>query len=113
MPLGLKMSQNVFFQRKVDQVFENCKGTVGIADDIQVFVTDDSHDWPLHEDMERAQKVGINLNWDKCIVGWKSCTFFGNIYTPQGVMSEPKNAQVIKQMQASSTKKNFSYVLVW
>ena len=47
------MSQDVF-QRKVDQVFGNCKGTVGITNDKQVFGTDDNHDHHLHEAMERT-----------------------------------------------------------
>ena len=55
MHFGLKMSQNVF-QRKIDQAFENCKGAVGIADDIQVFGTDDNHDLHLHEAMEITGK---------------------------------------------------------
>ena len=46
MPFGLKMSQDVF-QKKIDQAFENCKCAVGIADDIQVFGTDDNHDLHL------------------------------------------------------------------
>ena len=103
MPFGLKMSQGVF-QKKIDQAFENCKGVVGIADDIQVFSTDDNHDLHLHEPMERMRKAGIKLNYAKCTIKSKSCNFFGNMYTPQGVMPDPKKVQVIKQMQAPSTK---------
>ena len=92
------------FQKKIDQAFENCKGAVGIADDIQVFGTDDKHDLHLHEAMERMRKVGIKLNYDKCIINSKSCKFFCNTYPPQGVMPDPKKVQAIKQMQAPSTK---------
>ena len=66
MPFGLKMAEDVF-QKKIDQVFVNCKGAVGIADDTQVFSTDDYHDLHLHEAMERMRKAGIKLNYDKCI----------------------------------------------
>ena len=81
MPFGLKMSQDVF-QRKIGQAFENCMGAVGIADDIQVFGNDQNHDLHLHEAMERTRKAGIKLNYDKCTVSSKTCSFFGNIYTP-------------------------------
>ena len=101
-PFCLKMSQDVF-QRKVDQVFENCKGTEGIADNIQVFGTDDNNSLHFHEAIERAQKAGIKLNVHKCIVVSKSCMFFGSIYTPWEVMPDPKKAQAIKQMQTPST----------
>ena len=97
------MSQDVF-QKKIDQAFEKCKGAVGIADDIPVFGTDDNHGLHLHEAMERTKKAGIKLNYDKCIVNSKSCNFFADVYTPQGVMLDPKNVQVIKQMQAPLTK---------
>ena len=62
MAFGLKMSQDIF-QKKIDQAFENCKGAVGIADYIQVFSTDDSHDLHLHGAMERTRKAGIKLNY--------------------------------------------------
>ena len=39
-----------------------CKGAIPIADDIQAFGTDDSHDMPLHEGMERVSSAGIKLN---------------------------------------------------
>ena len=86
------------------QHFDNCKGAVGKADDIQVFSTDDNHDLYFHEAMERTRKADIKLNYDKCITNSKSCNFFGNVYTPQGLMSDPKKVQAIKQMQVPSTK---------
>ena len=94
------MSQDGF-QKKIDQAFENCKGAVGIADDIQVFGTEDNHDLDLHEAMERTRKAGIKLNYDKCITNSRTCNSFGNVYTPQGVLPDPKKVQVIKQMQAA------------
>ena len=36
MPFGLVMSQDVF-QQKMDQILEQCPGTIGIADDVAVF----------------------------------------------------------------------------
>ena len=74
MPFGLKMSQDIF-QKKIDQTYEKCKGAVGIADDIQVFGSDQTHDLHLHEAMERTRKAGIKLNYDKCIVKSRSCSF--------------------------------------
>ena len=111
MPFGLKMSQDVF-QKKIDQAFENCKGAVGIADDIQVFSTDGNYDLDLHDAMERTRKAGIKLNYAKCIINSKSCNFFGNMYTPQGVMPDPKKVQVIKQMQAPSTKQELQSFII-
>ena len=48
MPFGLRMSQDIF-QQKIDQMYENCKGAVGIADDVQVFGNEKTHDRNLHK----------------------------------------------------------------
>ena len=72
-----------------------------MADDIQVFGTDENHDIHLHEAMERVRSAGIKLNFNQKS---KSCTFFGNIYTPQGVKPDPKKVKAIKKMEAPQTK---------
>ena len=46
------MSQDIF-QKKIDQTYEKCKGAVRIADDIQVFGSDQTHDLHLHGAIER------------------------------------------------------------
>ena len=74
MPFGLRMSQDIF-QKKIDQTYEKCKGGVGIADDIQVFGSDQTHDLHLHEAIERTRKAGIKLNYDNGIVKTRSCSF--------------------------------------
>ena len=48
------MSQDVF-QKKIDEMYEKCRGAVGIADDINVFGTESTHDYNIHEAMERAR----------------------------------------------------------
>ena len=62
------------------------------------------HDYSLHEAMEKTRKAGIKLNFAKCIVKAKSCSFFGEIYTPQGVRCDPKKVEAITKMQVPSTK---------
>ena len=54
--------------------------------------------------MERIRKAGIRLNFDKCTVKSKSCSFFGEIQTPQGVKPDPKKVEAIKKLQTPSTK---------
>ncbi|KAI8520241.1 hypothetical protein Bbelb_034980 [Branchiostoma belcheri] len=67
LPFGLKVSQDVF-QREIDDAYRNCRGAIGIADDIQVYGEDDeAHDYNLHEAMEKTRAAGIKLNAEKCI----------------------------------------------
>ena len=42
------MGQDIF-ERKIDQTYENCKGAVGIADDVQVFCNGETHDSMFQE----------------------------------------------------------------
>ena len=39
--------------------------------------------------MECARKAGIKLNFDRCIIKTKCFSFFGNLYTPEGVKLDP------------------------
>ena len=88
----------------MDWTFEWCKGAIPIADDIQVFGTDDNHGMHSHEAMERVRSAGIKLNFDKCVIKSKSCKFFGNVYTPLGVKPDPKKVEAIKKMETPQTK---------
>ena len=95
-PLGLRMSQDIF-QRKIDQNHQNCMGTVGIVDGVQVFGNDSTHDLHLHEAMVRTRNMGIKLNFDICIIKSKSFSFFGNVYSTESTNPDPKKIQTIKQ----------------
>ena len=103
------MSQ--YFQKKIDGTYEKCRGAAGIADDSSVFGTESTHDYKLHEAVERTRKAGIKLNFDKCLAKSKSCGFFGEIYTPQGVKPDPKKVKAIKKMQALSTRQELNSFL--
>ena len=60
---GLNSSQDIF-QKRMDQIFERCNGAIPIADDIQVFGTDDNQEMHLHEAMERVRSKGEF--WEMC-----------------------------------------------
>ena len=110
MSYGLKCSQDVF-QKKMDENFRNCKGAFAIADDIQIYGTESTHDLHLHEAMERTRNAGLKLNYEKCVIRTKSCSFFGNTYTPEGVKPDPKKVEAIKKMEAPQTKQELQSFL--
>ena len=84
----------------MDQTFESFNGAIPIADGIQVFGTADNHGTYLHEAMERVRSAGIKLNFEKCVTKSILCTFFGNVYTPQGVKPDAKKVEAIKKLEA-------------
>ena len=57
-PFGLKMSQDIF-QKKIEQTYENHKGAVGIAEDIQVSGHDRKQVLHLCEAMERTRRADV------------------------------------------------------
>ena len=63
------------FERKIDQTYENCKGAVGIADDVQVFGNKESDDSMFQEAKECMEKIGIIHSFDKFIIKTK-CLFW-------------------------------------
>ena len=107
MPYGIRSSQDKY-QKKMYQAFDKCKGAFAIADDIQVYGSDSNHDMHLHELIERTRQAGLKLNYDKCAIKTKSCTFFGNVYTPKGVMPDSKEVEAIKKMQSPQINKNWN-----
>lgn len=105
LPFGLKVSQDVF-QRKIDETYKGCKGAIGIADDIQVYGRDENtHDYNLHEAMEKTRRAGIKLNADKCIIKERECKFFGLIYSAEGVKPDPTKVDAINHMEEPKDKK--------
>ncbi|KAI8519529.1 hypothetical protein Bbelb_027860 [Branchiostoma belcheri] len=105
LPFGLKVSQDVF-QREIDDAYRNCRGAIGIADDIQVYGEDDeAHDYNLHEAMERTRAAGIKLNAEKCIVKKQECKFFGMVYSKDGVKPDPAKVEAINKMKEPKDEK--------
>ena len=90
MPFELRMSHDIF-QQNIDQTYENGKDAVGVADDVQVFGNEKTHDRNLHEAMECTRKAGIKLNFDKCIIKTNCCSLFGNLYILEGVKPDPRS----------------------
>jgi len=73
------VSQDVF-QAKIDQTFEGCEGTIGIADDIVIFgKSEQEHDHHLHGMLTRCRNTGLKLNPDKCKIKQRKIKFYGVI----------------------------------
>ena len=69
MPFGLKMSQDISVQTKIDQTFQGCEGAAGISDDFVVFRrTTKERDHNMHGMLKRRMKKGLKLNPDNFFV---------------------------------------------
>ena len=75
--MGASLSSDVY-QFKIDKIFEDISQCVGIADDIVIFGYDDhDNDKTLYNVLDRACKVGMKFNPDKCEFKKDSISFYG------------------------------------
>ena len=104
LPFGLNVSQDIF-QLEMDRILEKCSGACGIADDIVVYgKTEKEHDENLRNFMEIATEHGLTLNSTKCDVKKDSVSFFGNMYTAEGMKPDPAKIADLKQMNRPQSR---------
>ena len=98
LPFSLNLSQDVF-QEGMDQILEQCPGTISIADDVGVFGrTEEEHNANLHQLMRAAQKHGLVFNGDKCKIKTSKLHFFGLVFDANGVHPDPARIDDIRRM---------------
>ena len=108
---GLSVSQDIF-QAKMDEILDGLEGVVSIADDITVFgETQSQHDERLAKLMARAREKGLIFNYEKCHIGRSEVTFFGNVYSAQGVRPDPAKVEAIQQIKRPTNVKELQSFL--
>ena len=104
LPFGLCVSQD-YFQQKIDQIIENCPGTVGIADDIACFAASEAeHDRNLLNLMEEAKKNGLVFNSDKCVIKQPQIEYFGMVFSANGMKPDQAKVVDLQAMPAPTSK---------
>jgi hypothetical protein len=104
LPFGLICSQDIF-QKRMDQILEQCDGVINIADDINVHGrTEEEHDRRLRRLMEVARKNGLIFNPKKTKIKAPSITFFGCVYDKEGIHPDPKKVKAIHDMDPPTTQ---------
>ena len=110
LPFGLRVSQDIF-QARMDEILENLPGVVGITDDVCVHGKDEAeHDRNLQGLMDRA-KCGLVFNSDKCHIRQSEISFFGNIYSKEGIRPDPAKIQGIQNMPIPQDKEDLQRFL--
>lgn len=111
LPFGLNISQDIF-QQRMDEMLEGLSGCASIADDICVFGKDEEeHDRNLLALMETAKRHGLVFNSEKCAIKEKSISFFGNVYSKDGIAPDPTKVKDIHQMPTPQTKEDLQRFL--
>ena len=100
LPFGLVCSQDIF-QKKMDQILEECQGCIGIANDITVHgCTKVEHDVHLQNLMWVAHKYGLVINPQKTHVKAPDVNFFDCLYDADGVHPDLNKVDAIHTLPA-------------
>ena len=111
MPFGLKMSQ-VVFQMWMDQITDRLPGIIAIHDDISVFGKDTAvHDYNLLQLMKTAQCHGLMFNSSKCAICKSQISFYGTIFTVQGMRPDPAKVQALQDLPTPQNPKQLQSFL--
>ena len=111
MPFGMKMSQDVF-QIQMDRILEQCPGTIGIHDDVIICgYTREDHDANLINFLNVCQREGLCLSSKKLELHRDRVSFFGAVYSIEGVEPDPRKIQGIEEMTTPETKQQLQSFL--
>ena len=107
----MKMSQDVF-QIQMDHILEQCPGMIGIQDDVIIYrYTREDHDSNLINFLNVCQMEGLCLSSKKLELRRDKVSFFGAIYSREGIHPDPKKIQGIEEMTAPETKQQLQSFL--
>ena len=98
LPMGSIVAQDMF-QRKLNAIFLNIPGVMGIADDMVIYgKTDLEHDRHLINFLNICRKNTLMLNPDKMQFRLPQVSFFGHQWSAKGLSPDPKKIAVVKRM---------------
>ena len=97
---GLVCSQDIF-QKKMDQILEECQGCIRITDDITIHgCTEAEHDACLWDLMHITCKYDLVLNPQKIHMKAQAVNFFGCLYDANGVHPDPGKVNAVHALPA-------------
>lgn len=89
------------FQDALSTALHGINGVKNVWDDIIVFgSTQEEHDNNLRKTLDRLRERGITLNKKKCKFNQESLTFFGHIFSKEGIQADPTKIEAIVKMPA-------------
>ena len=85
MPFGISAAPGIF-QRTMEKLIQGIPMTVAYLDDVLVTGrTPEEHHSHLKQVLERLQKAGLRLKWEKCSFGRPSCTYLDYRIDGEGI----------------------------
>ena len=99
LPMGTVVAQDIF-QSKLDAIFIGMEGVTGIANDMIIAGKDEmEHDTNFLVFMEKCMENNLTLNSEKIQFKQKQVSFYGHVWSDQGISPDPKKIQALKHME--------------
>ena len=96
---GSIFAQDVF-QRKLNSIFFDVPGVIGIADDMIIYRRDDQeHDGNLLNFWEVCRNNYLALNAEKMQFRLPKVSFFGHTWSDKVLSTDPKKIEAVKRME--------------
>ena len=89
-------SASEIFQNAISEQIRDISGAINISNDIIVYgKTQEEHNTALHAVLQRFADSGLTLHPDKCELNKKSFTFFGFVFSADGISPDPEKVKAI------------------
>ena len=89
-------SASEIFQHVISEQIRDISGAINISDDIIVFgKTRQEHDQALHAVLQQFANSGLTISPEKCELHKDSLTFFGLVFSANGVSPDPTKVKAI------------------
>ncbi len=99
-------SASEIFQHVISEQIRDIPNAINISDDIIIFgQTQADHDEALRAVFERFSQIGLTLNQDKCEFSQSQLTFFGFVFSCEGVSPDPAKVEAIHKCSTPKSVK--------
>ena len=85
-------------------ILEGLEGVTQIKDDLVVHGKGQAHDKRLEKVLKRLMEYGLTLRKEKCQFGVEEVTWFGMIFSKQGMSPDPEKVQIIRDWPVPEDK---------
>ena len=93
------------FQHTIQTVLEGIRGAKNISDDIIVYGrSDEDHDRALDETLRKIHSSGLTINKKKCEFKKTKITFYGHVFSADGISPDPNKVKALQEAQEPANK---------
>ena len=110
LPFGISCAPELF-QRRMNTILEGLEEMVCLMDDVLIFVSNkDEHDTRLIEVLQRLEKAGVTLNFQKCQFLQESIKFLGHIIDKNDIHADSEKTTAISSMKPPESFQIYEYL---